>query len=107
MYCRDCGELMLDLDDIKDVEVICDTREGKGNKLCLIRRHSSVNLEKTKKHPFAGTRPYNPNETNRWLVNGRNLAEKIFHRRICWNCFFKKLRAEVDIPKKARKSTWY
>ena len=103
MYCRECGELMLDLENLEHVEIIYDTREGKDGRACFVQRYSP----KTTASIFSGTMSFIPNETNRWLVNGKNLSGKVFHRRICWKCFFKKLRATVDIPKKARKSSWY
>jgi len=34
-------------------------------------------------------------------------CNKIFFRHICWDCFYAKLGAVVDIRQKARKSKWY
>ena len=87
-YCRDCGKLIIDLDEIKNVQVDRSTQAK-----FLIR------IPKTKK--------YIESDHNRWAVIGRKINGKIYYRKICWECFFKKLRATTDIARKARKSCWY
>lgn len=103
-YCRSCGELMLDLDDFKNVEVILDTRENHPRVYEFVRR---VFPRRQKMSIFNGTRAYIENENNRWLIKGRVLSGKSFYRHTCWKCFFKNLRATVDVARKARKSSWY
>lgn len=50
---------------------------------------------------------FSEGEANQWLVKGKTLSGKTFFRRICWDCFFKRLRATVDIDRLARKGKWY
>lgn len=48
------------------------------------------------------------NDSNRWLVLGRNIAGKTYFRHLCWDCFFDKLFTEdKNILQKARKGKWY
>ena len=56
---------------------------------------------------YKKTVPYVESEHNRWLVTGRTLSGKTYFRKICWECFFKKLPEIEDIPRRARKSSWY
>lgn len=89
-YCRCCGKFMLDLDDIVDVGY---------NKMTKQDQFRLYKLRKRKQ--------YIESETNRWLVRGRTLSGKTFFRHICWECFFKQLPELEDIPRRARKSSWY
>ena len=88
--CRCCGKFMLDLTDIEDVGY---------NKTIKAKQ---LLLYKSKKN-----KQYVESEMNRWLVWGRQLSGKTYFRHICWDCFFKQLPDIEDIPRRARKSTWY
>ena len=88
--CRDCGELLLDINNLKNVIV---TQSKNGN---------DVIKYKNKKHTY-----YVETEHDRWCFFGKIMSGKVFYRHICWNCFFKKLRSTVDIARKARKGKWY
>lgn len=87
-YCRDCGNLIIDLDEIKYLKT-CITK---------YRKFFTTN---------GHIKKYIESDHNRWAIIGRTLTGKIYHRKICWECFFKKLRATTDIARKARKSCWY
>lgn len=102
-YCRSCGELMLDLDDFKSVEVILDTRENHPHVYEFVRR---VFPRRQKMSIFNGTRAYIENENNRWLIKGRVLSGKSFYRHTCWKCFFKNLKAIVDNEKGMTEKQW-
>ena len=93
-YCRACGNLMLDISQI-DVLKYDPVKDD-------FYHETFSNKSKTRKRYG-----YNENETNRWLVKGRTLSGKTFFRRLCWDCFFKQLRATIDIQRKARKGKWY
>ena len=86
-YCKSCNKMMLDLDQLANV--------GHDDKGFYV-----VNNNR-KRHSFT------ENEINRWLVKGRTLSGKTFFRHCCWDCFFKQLRATVDIERYARKGKWY
>ena len=89
-HCRSCGKFMLDLDDLVDVGY------NKENKTRLLRLYRKLK-----------NKQYVESEQNRWLVTGRYLSGKHYFRRICWDCFFKELGNIEDIPRRARKSSWY
>jgi hypothetical protein len=89
-YCKSCGKFMLDLDDLIDVGY------NKDNKTRLLRLYRKLK-----------NKQYVESEQNRWLVTGRFLSGKHYFRRICWDCFFKELGNIEDIPRRARKSSWY
>ena len=89
-YCKSCGKFMLDLDDLIDVGY------NKDNKIRLLRLYRKLK-----------NKQYVESEQNRWLVTGRFLSGKHYFRRICWDCFFKELGNIEDIPRRARKSSWY
>lgn len=89
-YCRSCGKFMLDLDDLKDVSYN------------LRMNTYPMKLYRGKKNVH-----YVESDANRWLVWGRKLSDKVYFRRICWDCFFMMLPEIEDIPKRARKSSWY
>lgn len=83
-YCRECGKLMLDRDDLNGVYY----------------------------NPFSSRNQYKwhgyvESEKNRWLVKGRELSGKVFFRHLCWECFFKHLPEIENISKRALKSSWY
>lgn len=89
-YCRECGNLMIDFNDLKDVGY---NPQHKGKQLALYKRIK--------------TKQYVESEQNRWLIRGRTLSGKTYFRHLCWDCFFKHLGEIEDIPKRARKSSWY
>ena len=89
-HCKTCGNLMLDINDLKDVGY------NKENKIRLLRLYRGLK-----------NKQYVESEQNRWLVTGRYLSGKHYFRRICWDCFFKELGNIEDIPRRARKSSWY
>lgn len=99
-YCRSCGKLMLDLNEIQGVEVIFNSKKNRDE---VVKR---LHPKKTKS-VFNGVRAYIESPDQRWLIKGRDLSKKLFFRHTCWNCFFKHLKETVDIARKARKSTWY
>lgn len=87
-YCRDCGNLIIDLDEITYLKT----------SITKYRKFFTTNKQIKK---------YIESDNNRWAVIGKTLSGKTYHRKICWKCFFKKLRATTDIARKARKSCWY
>lgn len=89
-HCRKCGQFMIDLDDIVDVGYNTNTK---------IKIRSLYKSVKSKQ--------FVESEHNRWLIWGRTLSGKTFFRKICWKCFFEMLPEIEDIPKRARKSSWY
>lgn len=89
-YCRDCGKLLIDLPTVENIEYV------NSKKPFFKIRGKSSRYDKF----------VEPAE-QRWCISGRNLSGKIFFRKICWDCFFTKLKQTEDIAKKARKSTWY
>ena len=89
-YCRECGKMMLDINDIINVEY-----SSKRKDLCKLHYIKHANKQ------------YVESECNRWLVRGRTLSNKTYFRKICWDCFFKHLSEIEDIPRRARKSSWY
>ncbi len=50
---------------------------------------------------------YVESDKNRWCIRGRTLSGKTYFRHLCWDCFFKHLKEIEDIPRRARKSSWY
>ena len=89
-HCRNCGKFMLDTDDLVNVGY------NKDNKTRLLRLYRKLK-----------NKQYVESEQNRWLVTGRYLSGKTYFRRICWDCFFEELKNIEDIPRRARKSSWY
>lgn len=89
-HCRECGKLMLDFDDLHGVGY---NAEQIGKQKMLYRDIQ--------------TTYYAESEHNRWLVRGRTLSGKTYFRHLCWDCFFKHLGEVEDIPRRARKSSWY
>lgn len=89
-YCRDCGKLLIDLPTVENIEYV------NSKKPFFKIRGKSSRYDKF----------VEPAE-QRWCISGRNLSGKIFFRKICWDCFFTKLKQTEDIAKKARKSAWY
>lgn len=92
-YCRTCGKLMLDLNQIKDLKI---KKYKRGEKF--------LTGLFAKKLVF-------PNETNRWLVLGRTLSGKTYFRHLCWNCFFDRLFKEKNDQawwmKQIKRGRWY
>ena len=93
-YCRECGELLLNIDELNDVKFVQHAKNGK-----LLTHPSFKNCKTGKK--------YIESPHNRWCVVGRKLSNKVFFRKICWKCFFTKLVQTIDVARKARKSSWY
>jgi hypothetical protein len=89
-FCRECGKFMLDLDNISNVGYNPNAKQ----RLKLYDGDCTY-------------KPYAESDTNRWLVKGRTLSGKTYFRHLCWDCFFKHLGEVEDIPKRARKSSWY
>lgn len=89
-HCRECGKLMIDFRDLLNVGY---NKNMVGKQLILYKRIK--------------TKQYVESEQNRWLIRGRTLSGKTYFRHLCWDCFFKHLGEIEDIPKRARKSSWY
>lgn len=89
-HCRECGNLMLDFENLTGVEY-----NEKASRKCLELYRQEKGIQ------------YTESEKNRWLVRGRTLSGKTYFRHLCWDCFFKHLGDVEDIPKRARKSSWY
>jgi hypothetical protein len=90
-HCRECGKLMLDFSTINNLQF--KPKNGEITSKSVVK--------------YKTTQPYVESEHNRWLVTGRTLSGKTFFRHLCWECFFKHLSEIEDIPKRARKSSWY
>lgn len=84
---------MLDLDDLTPVVFVRKVNSAKHDKLVFVKNKLK----------------YHESIANRWLVIGKTMSNKTYFRRICWKCFFKRLRnsGEIDISRLARKSRWY
>lgn len=92
-HCRECGKLMLDFSTINNLQFKPNLNNGEITSKSVVK--------------YKTTYPYVESEHNRWLVTGRTLSGKTFFRHLCWECFFKHLSEIEDIPKRARKSSWY
>lgn len=90
LCCRECGKFMLDVEDLKDVGY-----------------NRTIKVEQLRLYRGKKNKQYVESEQNRWLVHGRTLSGKTHFRHLCWECFFKHLPEIEDIPKRARKSSWY
>ena len=90
-YCRECGKLMLDAENAE----IVDYNPNRSERFIFVDKS------------LPGFRPYVESDSNIWLVKGRNLSGKVFFRHLCWDCLFKHLGEVEDIPRRARKSSWY
>ena len=82
--CNECGCDMLDLDDIE----------------------SNFKLRNSKKDIFTRI-IYSENEQNAFLIRGRVINGKRYHRQICWDCFFKLRELNFDCAKLSRKNKWW
>lgn len=91
-YCRECGKPVIDTEGLKDIGYF-PKNTGNRNLMVLDDKNQFV--------------PYIESQENRWAVRGRTLSGKTYFRRVCWDCFFKKLPEIEDIPRRARKSSWY
>ena len=89
-YCRDCGKLLIDIDELRLV------RFSKNPK----RFNDKFFNVKTGQH-------YAEGDWSRWCIRGRELSGKVFFRHTCWDCFFRRLPEIEDIPRRARKGKWY
>jgi hypothetical protein len=92
-YCRECGKLMLDFSTINNLQFKPKLYNGEITSKSVVK--------------YKTTYPYVDSEHNRWLVTGKTLSGKTYFRHLCWDCFFKHLSEIEDIPKRARKSSWY
>ena len=93
-YCKECGKLLLDIEELKKLAYIDKTHAGKQRTKAYFGYKDSHAL-------------YKESDANRWLFFGKVLDRKTYYRQICWNCFFKRLRQEFDIERLARKCKWY
>ena len=91
-YCRECGKLMLDVENAEHVRY--DPSQTKF--ICKF-----IDSESKKFKLFVES------DANIWLVKGRFLSGKTYFRHLCWDCLFKHLGEVEDIPRRARKSSWY
>ena len=82
--CNECGCDMLDLSDIE----------------------SNFKLRHQKKDIFNRI-AYSENETNAFLIRGRVINKKRYHRQICWDCFFKLRELNFDCAALSRKNKWW
>ena len=94
-YCRSCGNLMLDINQIYNL------------KYDLVKNDFYYETISCKFKKVSKRYGFIENEINRWLVKGRTLSGKTYFRHLCWDCFFKQLRENVDIQRRARKGKWY
>lgn len=89
-YCRNCGNLLIDLNEAKNVRYKPKPAEYRNRFVCIDSGKWYV------ESPFS-----------RWSIVGRRLSGKIFFRHLCWDCFFRRLPEVEDIPRRARKGKWY
>ena len=89
-YCRECGNILIDLNEAKNIRYKPGFAE---------RRNRFVYIDSKKR--------YVESAFSRWSILGRDLSGKIFFRHLCWDCFFKHLPEIEDIPRRARKGKWY
>lgn len=90
-YCRECGKCMLDFGELDEIRYNPNLK----NKQTILNMYEN------------SAKQYVESDINRWLVKGRTLSGKTYFRHLCWDCFFKHLGEIEDIPKRARKSSWY
>ena len=73
-YCRDCGKLLINLEELKGVKFsFIDQKTGK----VWLRKPDG--------------KYYVESQQNQWVVKGRTFSGKTFFRHICWDCLFKKI----------------
>ena len=91
-YCRECGKLMLDLENAERVKY--DSSQKKFRERFIDSKSEKFKI-------------FIESDSNIWLVKGRVLSGKTYFRHLCWDCLFKHLGEVEDIPRRARKSPWY
>ena len=95
-FCRECRKPIIGLDRLKFLVDNIEYRPDSNSS-----QHMFIDMSKTPPDYYVEL----PEE--RWFIRGRTLSGKTYFRRVCWDCFFKKLPEIEDIPRRARKSSWY
>ena len=90
-YCRECGKFMLDTKELEEI-TYDPSMESFRNRFYRGENKRAV---------------YAESNVNIWLVKGKVMSGKAFFRHLCWDCLFKHLGEVEDIPRRARKSSWY
>ena len=100
-YCRKCGKLLFDLNEINKYTFSNIGINGNIINSYIFWKQENKN---SKKIPII----HEPEEF-RWILFGKKLhsCNKILFRRICWDCFYDNLKDFIDIKSQARKSKWY
>lgn len=101
LHCRVCNNLML-TEDLTDV-VYTGRTEQSG--YAEFRRINSIKSTIDKIVYLPGT--VNGTPESRWLLRGRRLNDTLFFRHTCWACYNKQLFKYEDVPRKAKKSSFY
>ena len=83
-YCRDCGSLLIDIEEAKNIQYKPKLAERRNRFVCMDSGKRYV------ESPFS-----------RWSIVGRTLSGKTFFRHLCWDCFFRRLPEVEDIPRRA------
>jgi len=73
-YCRDCWNLLIDLNEAKNIRYKPKLAKRRNRFVCTDSGKRYV------ESPFS-----------RWSIVGRELSGKIFFRHLCWDCFFGRL----------------
>lgn len=86
LYCRTCGKLLADKEVLEKLEW-----NGRYNK---------------RGYPTLKNLPTFYNEIQ-WVIRGRIINNKLYHRHTCWNCYIKELFKHEDVYRRAKKSSYY
>ena len=86
LYCRTCGKLLADKEVLEKL-----VWNGKYNK---------------RGYPTLKNLPTFYNEIQ-WVIPGRIINNKLYHRHTCWNCYVKVLFEHEDVHRRAKKSSYY
>lgn len=89
-YCKDCGKPLFDFSILEKIEL---TRWKDKTKLPYTRYKETKDI-------------YRESEQERWAVIGRFLSGKHYQRKICWDCFFKKLPDLILEKRDEIKNKW-
>lgn len=90
-YCRDCGKPLFDLSVLEKIRIFGKYTNKNG--------YPNVIYKESKQH-------YVESENERWAVVGRYLSGKHYQRKICWDCFFKKLPNLILEKRDEIKNKW-
>jgi len=84
LFCRDCGKQMISDEVLASLRYFDVMKSGKPLKKPYVK-----NIE-CDKPTFIEC------DEDRWIINGKKIGDKKYHRHICWDCFFKKIPYYIE-----------